>query len=303
MKKSISLLLAGLMLTGALAGCGSDASTDTQQPGAGAAGNEDGGVSGAITVISREDGSGTRGAFIELTGVEEKNEAGEKEDNTTADAEIASKTDAVLTSVASNEKAIGYVSLGSLNDTVKAVQVDGVEATTDNVKSGSYKLARPFNVAVKGEATGVAKDFMNFIMSKEGQAVIAENKYIAVDDAAEAFTTDGSSGQITVGGSSSVAPVMEKLIEAYQALNTGAKIELQSSDSTSGMTGTIDGTFAIGMASRELKDEEKTELTGTAIALDGIAVVVNPMNAVSELSMNQIKSIYVGDVTEWGDVQ
>lgn len=303
MKKSISLLLAGLMLTGALAGCGSDASTDTQQPGAGAAGNEDGGVSGAITVISREDGSGTRGAFIELTGVEEKNEAGEKEDNTTADAEIASKTDAVLTSVASNEKAIGYVSLGSLNDTVKAVQVDGVEATTDNVKSGSYKLARPFNVAVKGEATGVAKDFMNFIMSKEGQAVIAENKYIAVDDAAEAFTTDGSSGQITVGGSSSVAPVMEKLIEAYQALNTGAKIELQSSDSTSGMTGTIDGTFAIGMASRELKDEEKTELTGTAIALDGIAVVVNPMNAVSELSMDQIKSIYVGDVTEWGDVQ
>lgn len=303
MKKSISLLLAGLMLTGALAGCGSDASTETQQPGAGAAGNEDGGVSGAITVISREDGSGTRGAFIELTGVEEKNEAGEKEDNTTADAEIASKTDAVLTSVASNEKAIGYVSLGSLNDTVKAVQVDGVEATTDNVKSGSYKLARPFNVAVKGEATGVAKDFMNFIMSKEGQAVIAENKYIAVDDAAEAFTTDGSSGQITVGGSSSVAPVMEKLIEAYQALNTGAKIELQSSDSTSGMTGTIDGTFAIGMASRELKDEEKTELTGTAIALDGIAVVVNPMNAVSELSMDQIKSIYVGDVTEWGDVQ
>ncbi|MCQ5131036.1 substrate-binding domain-containing protein [Butyricicoccus faecihominis] len=303
MKKSISLLLAVLMLTGALAGCGSDASTETQQPGAGAAGNEDGGVSGAITVISREDGSGTRGAFIELTGVEEKNEAGEKEDNTTADAEIASKTDAVLTSVASNEKAIGYVSLGSLNDTVKAVQVDGVEATTDNVKSGSYKLARPFNVAVKGEATGVAKDFMNFIMSKEGQAVIAENKYIAVDDAAEAFTTDGSSGQITVGGSSSVAPVMEKLIEAYQALNTGAKIELQSSDSTSGMTGTIDGTFAIGMASRELKDEEKTELTGTAIALDGIAVVVNPMNAVSELSMDQIKSIYVGNVTEWGDVQ
>ena len=303
MKKSISLLLAGLMLTGALAGCGSDASTETQQPGAGAAGNEDGGVSGAITVISREDGSGTRGAFIELTGVEEKNEAGEKEDNTTADAEIASKTDAVLTSVASNEKAIGYVSLGSLNDTVKAVQVDGVEATTDNVKSGSYKLARPFNVAVKGEATGVPKDFMNFIMSKEGQAVIAENKYIAVDDAAEAFTTDGSSGQITVGGSSSGAPVMEKLIEAYQALNTGAKIELQSSDSTSGMTGTIDGTFAIGMASRELKDEEKTELTGTAIALDGIAVVVNPMNAESELSMDQIKSIYVGDVPEWGDVQ
>ena len=283
MKKSISMLLAAMMLTGALSGCGgssSSASSDSQASGNGS------GVSGAITVISREDGSGTRGAFIELTGVEEKNDAGEKIDNTTADAEIANKTDVVLTSVAGNEKAIGYISLGALNDTVKAVKVDGAEATVDNVKAGTYKLSRPFNIATKGEPTGVAKDFINFILSKEGQAVV----------------TDGSSGQIAVGGSSSVSPVMEKLIEAYKAVNPNASIDLQTSDSTSGMTGTMDGTFAIGMASRELKDDEAAQLTGTAIALDGIAVVVNPANTIDDLSMDQIKGIYVGDITDWGDL-
>ena len=255
-----------------------------------------------ITVISREDGSGTRGAFIELTGVEEKNADGQKVDNTTADAEIANKTDVVLTSVAGNEKAIGYISLGALNDTVKAVKVDGAEATVDNVKNGSYKLSRPFNIATKGEPTGVAKDFINFILSKDGQAVVTDNKYIAVDDAAEAFVSDGSSGKIAVGGSSSVSPVMEKLIEAYKSVNPNASIDLQTSDSTSGMTGAMDGTFDIGMASRELKDEEAAQLTGTAIALDGIAVIVNPANTIDELSMDQIKSIYVGDITDWGDL-
>ncbi|MDY5958984.1 MAG: substrate-binding domain-containing protein [Agathobaculum butyriciproducens] len=230
------------------------------------------------------------------------NDAGEKIDNTTADAEIANKTDVVLTSVAGNEKAIGYISLGALNDTVKAVKVDGAEATVDNVKAGTYKLSRPFNIATKGEPTGVAKDFINFILSKEGQAVVTDNKYIAVDDNAAAFTSDGSSGQIAVGGSSSVSPVMEKLIEAYKAVNPNASIDLQTSDSTSGMTGTMDGTFAIGMASRELKDDEAAQLTGTAIALDGIAVVVNPANTIDDLSMDQIKGIYVGDITDWGDL-
>ena len=296
MKKSVSLLLAGLMLCGALAGCGGNDSADANNAveGGDAAAS---GTSGAITVISREDGSGTRSAFVELTGVEDDNG-----DNTTVDAEIANKTDVVLTSVAGNESSIGYVSLGSLNDTVKAVKVDGVEATTDNVKSGDYKLSRPFNIATKGEPTGVAKDFINFIMSAEGQAIVEEEGYITVNDAAEAFTTDGSEGQIAVGGSSSVSPVMEKLIEAYQAVNPKAKIELQTSDSTSGMTGAIDGTFAIGMASRELKDEEKAELTGTSIALDGIAVVVNPNNTVEDLTMDQIKSIYIGETTDWADV-
>lgn len=303
MKKSISLLLVGLMLCGALAGCGG--SNDSYgADGAAQAdnGGEASGVSGAITVISREDGSGTRGAFVELTGVEEKNDAGEKVDNTTAEAEIANKTDVVLTSVAGNESAIGYVSLGALNETVKAVQVDGVEATVENVKSGDYTLSRPFNIATKGEPTGVAKDFINFIMSAEGQAIVEEEGYIKIDDAAAAFTSDGSSGQIAVGGSSSVSPVMEKLIEAYKALNPNAQIELQTSDSTSGMTGAIDGTFAIGMASRELKDEETAELTGTAIALDGIAVVVNPANTVEDLTMDQIKGIYTGEITDWSEV-
>ena len=172
----------------------------------------------------------------------------------------------------------------------------------ENVKSGDYTLSRPFNIATKGEPTGVAKDFINFIMSAEGQAIVEEEGYIKIDDAAAAFTSDGSSGQIAVGGSSSVSPVMEKLIEAYKALNPNAQIELQTSDSTSGMTGAIDGTFAIGMASRELKDEETAELTGTAIALDGIAVVVNPANTVEDLTMDQIKGIYTGEITDWSEV-
>lgn len=294
MKKSVSLLLAGLMLCGALAGCGSNDATTNDSSTDDSASS---GTSGAITVISREDGSGTRSAFVELTGVEDDNG-----DNTTAEAEIANKTDVVLTSVAGNESAIGYVSLGSLNDTVKAVQVDGVDATVENVKSGDYTLSRPFNIATKGEPTGVAKDFINFILSADGQAIVEEEGYIKVNDEAEAFTSDGSSGQIAVGGSSSVSPVMEKLIEAYKAVNPNAQIDLQTSDSTSGMTGAMDGTFAIGMASRELKDEEKAELTPTSIALDGIAVVVNPANTVTNLTMDQIKSIYTGETTDWADV-
>lgn len=294
MKKSVSLLLAGLMLCGALTGCGGNngtaENTDSQTA------ESTTGTSGAIHVVSREDGSGTRGAFVELTGVEDDNG-----DNTTVEAEIANRTDAVLTTVAGNEAAIGYVSLGSLNDTVKAVTVDGVEATVDNVKSGGYTLSRPFNIATKGEPTGVAADFIGFIMSADGQAIVGED-YITVNDNAEAFTSDGSSGHITVGGSSSVSPVMEQLIEAYKAVNPNAQIDLQTSDSTSGMTGAMDGTFAIGMASRELKDEEAAELTGTAIALDGIAVIVNTANTVDNLTMDQIRSIYVGETTDWADV-
>ena len=255
------------------------------------------GGSDAIAVISREEGSGTRGAFVELTGVEV-----DKVDKTVATAEISSSTAVVMQTVTGNKAAIGYISLGALNDTVKAVKVDGAEATVDNVKNGSYKLSRPFNIATKGEPTGVAKDFINFILSKDGQAVVTDNKYIAVDDAADAFVSDGSSGKIAVGGSSSVSPVMEKLIEAYKSVNPNAAIDLQTSDSTSGMTGAMDGTFDIGMASRELKDDEAAQLTGTAIALDGIAVVVNPANTIDDLSMDQIKGIYVGDITDWGDL-
>lgn len=303
MKKTLARLLAGALLLSTLAGCGGDAATDTT--GREAAGNQAAqpeAMGGAITVISREEGSGTRGAFVELTGVEEKDASGNKTDRTTLDAEVVSATDVVLTSVAGNKAAIGYVSLGSLNDTVKAVKVDGAEATTENVKSGAYALARPFNIATKGEPEGVARDFIAFILSAEGQKVVAENKYIAVDDAAAAFASDGSSGSIAVGGSSSVAPMMEKLIEAYAARNPNAKIDLQTSDSTAGMTGAMEGTFAIGMASRELKDSEKAELTGTAIALDGIAVIVSPENPTEELTTAQIRDIYTGAVADWSDV-
>lgn len=296
MKKSVSLLLAGLMLCGALAGCGGNNNTAENTDSQTEQTSESTGTSGAIHVVSREDGSGTRGAFVELTGVEDDNG-----DNTTVDAEIANRTDAVLTTVAGNEAAIGYVSLGSLNDTVKAVTVDGVEATVDNVKSGTYTLSRPFNIATKGEPTGVAADFINFIMSADGQAIVGED-YITVNDEAEAFASDGSSGQITVGGSSSVSPVMEQLIEAYKAVNPNAQIDLQTSDSTSGMTGAMDGTFAIGMASRELHEDEAGQLTAQAIAMDGIAVIVNPANTVDNLTMDQIRSIYVGETTDWSEV-
>lgn len=309
MKKTLSMMLAGAMLAAALAGCGGSdtgaAQGETQ--GTDSAATDDGGnaapaaMSGAITVISREEGSGTRGAFVELTGVEEKDANGNKTDRTTEDAQIANKTDVVLTSVAGDEASIGYISLGSLNDTVKALKVDDVEATPENVKSGTYKLARPFNIATKGEPAGVAKDFIAFIMSKEGQQVISDNKYIPVDDAAATFTSDGSSGKIAVGGSSSVSPVMEKLIEAYKAVNPNATIELQTSDSTAGMTGAMDGTFAIGMASRELKDSESA-LTATAIAMDGIAMIVNPDNTLENISSEQIKAIYTGEITDWADV-
>ncbi len=302
LKSAGCLAFTGLVLCALVTGCGGDnANAGGKITGIadGSASDGGGGTSGEITVISREDGSGTRGAFIELTGVEEKNDAGEKVDNTTDEAQIVNKTDVVLTSVAGNERAIGYVSLGALNDTVKAVKVDGVDATAENVKSGTYTLSRPFNIATKGTPTSVAQDFINFILSSDGQAIVTDNGYIAVNDAAQPFVSDGSEGQIAVGGSSSVFPVMEKLADAYQKINTKAVIDLQSSDSTSGMTGTMDGTFAIGMASRELKDEEAAELTPIVIAKDGIAVIVNPANTVDSLTTDQIKNIYVGGVTAW----
>ena len=297
MKKSVSLLLAALMLTGALAGCGSSAS------GTQAADGVDSGVSGAITVISREDGSGTRGAFIELTGVEEKTADGKKVDNTTADAEIANKTDVVLTSVAGNEKAIGYISLGALNDTVKAVKVDGAEATVDNVKAGAYKLSRPFNIVTNGDATDpVAVDFIAYCLSKDGQAIATDNGYIGVDGAD--FTSAQPEGKIVVGGSSSVSPLMEKLIEAYKTVNPNAELELQTTDSTTGVSGALEGTYTIGMASRELKDSEvEGGAKATVLALDGIAVVVNPGNTTDDLTVDQIKGIYTGELITWADVQ
>ena len=256
-----------------------------------------------ITVISREDGSGTRGAFIELTGVEEKNDAGEKMDMTTEAAAIQSSTNGVMTAVANDETAIGYISLGSLNDTVKAVTVGGVEATAENVSNGTYTLARPFNIVTNGEPTdAVAVDFIAYCMSPDGQALATEEGYIGGEGTE--FTSTQPSGNITVGGSSSVSPLMEKLIEGYKTVNPNATIEMLTTDSTTGVTGALDGTYTIGMASRELKDTETAEgATATVLAMDGIAVVVNPANTIADLSVDQIKSIYTGEATVWSDLQ
>ncbi len=300
-KKFIALMAVATMVAGMAVGCGNSSdSTDSSASGAEASGDFD--TSSDITIVSREDGSGTRGAFIELFGIEEKDSDGNKVDNTTEDAQITNSTSVMLTTVAGDDYAIGYVSLGSLDDSVKALKIDGAEATAENIKSGEYKVSRPFNIATKADLDNeVAKDFIDFIMSTEGQAVVEENGYIAVDDV-EDYSGSAPSGKAVVGGSSSVSPVMEKLIEAYKDVNPNAEIELQTTDSTTGMTSTIDGSYDIGMASRELKDDEASELEATVIATDGIAVIVNKNNTVDDLSVDQVKSIYTGEALTWDDV-
>lgn len=252
----------------------------------------------AISVISREDGSGTRGAFIELFGIEQKNSAGKKVDCTTDEATITNSTAVMLTSVASDKYAIGYVSLGSLNNSVKALKIDGADATVANIKNGSYKISRPFNIAVKDNLSAAAQDFVNYIMSSDGQKVIEANKYIKVSDAS--FKSTQAGGKVVVAGSSSVSPVMEKLIESYKAVNPNAKIELQTSDSTTGVTNAASGTCDIGMASRALKDSEKAKgLKEITIAIDGIAVIVNKENEMNDAAKDFIRDIYVGKITKW----
>ena len=310
MKRMFCVLSAAALALN-LAACGAASSAASSEPAAAPSAAESTAESTAagfditrsITVISREDGSGTRGAFIELTGVEEKNADGKKVDNTTVDAAIANSTNNVMQSVQADETAIGYISMGSLNDTVKAVTVDGIEPTADNVKNGSYTLARPFNIVTNGEPTNeLAVDFIGYMMGADGQAVISDKGYIG-DDAAPAFESAQPAGKIVVAGSSSVSPVMEKLIEAYKAVNPNGEIELQTSDSTTGVNSAIDGTCDIGMASRELKDSETgAGAVSTAICMDGIAVIVNNDNPLTGLTKEQIKGIYVGEVTEWSEV-
>ena len=274
--KRFAAVAMSVMCMGTMVACGSSgsASNDSKTGSAGSSSK-----SQTITVVSREDGSGTRGAFIELFGIEEKDASGKKVDNTTDDATITNSTEVMMTTVAGDEAAIGYTSLGALNSSIKALKVDGAEATAANVKSGTYKISRPFNIATKGTVSEVTQDFINYILSEDGQKIVESNGYISQGNSG-AFTSNGASGKIVVAGSSSVTPVMEKLLEAYQKVNTGAKIELQESDSTTGMTAAIDGTCDIGMASRELKDSEKSAgLTNQVIALDGIAVIVNNKNS------------------------
>ena len=297
MKKFIAVLSVATMAAGLAVGCGSSDSGSSDDKSS----KGDWDSSNDITIVSREDGSGTRGAFIELFGIEEKKD-GEKVDMTTDDAQITNSTSVMLTTVAGDDYAIGYVSLGSLNDTVKALKIDGEEATEQNIKDVKYKICRPFNIATKkGADNELAKDFISYIMSKEGQQVISDNGYIG-DDSAEAYAGTKPSGKVVVGGSSSVSPVMEKLIEAYKKVNTGAEIELQTTDSTTGMTSAIDGSYDIGMASRELQDDEKDKLDSQAIATDGIAVIVNKNNTTDELSSDQVKDIYTGNAVAWDEV-
>lgn len=322
MKKSIKLALGAVMALSMMTACGASA-TETAAPAADttaaaaadttaaateAAATEaqteaaGGSMEGAIDVISREDGSGTRGAFIELFGVEQKDASGEKVDYTTDDAEITNSTEVMITSVAGDKQAIGYISLGSLNDSVKALKIDGAAATVDDIKDGSYKIARPFNIVTTGEVSDVAQDFINFIFSEEGQKVVEDNGYISQGNQG-AYTASGKSGKVTVAGSSSVTPVMEKLAEAYKALNSDVTVEVQQSDSTTGVTSALEGVCDIGMASRELKDEETAKgAQGQVIAMDGIAVVVNNENPVEDLTAEQVKDIYVGDTTDWSEL-
>ena len=317
MRKGIAMVMAATMAAGLLVGCGSSSSTNTETSTSSSAAAEsaaDAGaeeaessadaaaVEGPINVVSREDGSGTRGAFIELFGIEEKNDAGEKVDNTTEAAQITNNTSVMMTTVAGDVSSIGYISLGSLDDTVKALKIDGAEASVENVKSGDYKVTRPFNIVTKDGLSESAQDFIDFILSTEGQAVVEENGYIPLDGT-ESYSGKAGSDKVVVAGSSSVTPVMEKLKEAYEELNPDANIEVQQSDSTTGVTSTIDGLCDIGMASRALKDEEASEgVTATVIATDGIAVIVNNDNTIEGLTSDQVKSIFVGDITDWSEL-
>lgn len=288
MKNQIIKILFGVALVAVCAtGCGKNQKN--------AAGEE-------ISVVSREDGSGTRGAFIELFGIEEEDENGEKVDKTYEKAEITNSTSVMLTTVEGNKNAIGYVSLGALNDSVKAVKINGVEATQENIENKLYTISRPFNIVTKDGLSDVANDFISFIMSKDGQAVVTEEKYISVSN--EEFKSTMPEGKVTVAGSSSVTPLMEALKEAYLKVNKNATIDIQQNDSTTGVNSAIEGICDIGMASRELKD---TEVAGgvksTVIAMDGIAVVVNKDNTVDDLTTDQVKSIFTGETTDWEKIK
>ncbi len=290
--KTLIAVLSIVSMMAAVTGCGSsDAEIDTNWE-----------ASNEITIVSREDGSGTRGAFVELFGILEEVDK-EKVDMTTEEAQITNSTSVMMTTVAGNEYAIGYISLGSLEGSVKAVKIDGAEATAEKIKSGDYKVSRPFNLVTKEKIDNeVAQDFVNYIMSTEGQKVVEENGYIAVEGA-ESFEGTQPSGKAVIGGSSSVSPVVEKLIEAYNKVNPNAEIELQTTDSTTGVISTMDGSYDIGMASRELKDSEIAEgAHGIVMATDGIAVIVNLDSPVDELSSEQVKGIYTGEILAWDEV-
>ena len=288
MRKRILAIIATLMLSVSLFGCGGAEGFDSSEP---------------ISIMTREDGSGTRGAFIELFGIEKKNEEGKKVDYTTDLASITNSTSVMMTTVESDLYAIGYISLGSFNNTVKAVEIDGVSASIENIKNGSYTIFRPFNIAVTDNISEVAQDFIDYILSTNGQAIVEENGYITVSTNGD-YTGSKPAGKIMVAGSSSVSPVMQKLKEAYLLVNPNAEVEIITSDSTTGMNNAIDGICDIGMASRAVKDSEKEKgLKEITIANDGVAVIVNQENPVEKLTKEQVADIYTGEVTTWDEIQ
>ncbi|MBQ5674591.1 MAG: substrate-binding domain-containing protein [Lachnospiraceae bacterium] len=302
-KRLLTLFMLAALATTALVGCGTKEEKAEVTGEAVEAVESDFDYDNDIAVISREDGSGTRGAFVELVGVEQKNDAGEKVDYTTVEATITNNTSVMMTTVANDEYAIGYISLGSLNDTVKAVKIDGVEASIENVANGTYTVNRPFNLAINVELNDAAQDFMNYILSAEGQAIIEEAGYIMIDDAAMTFETNGAEGKVVVAGSSSVTPVMEKLKEAYEEVNANVTIEINTSDSSTGVSSALEGTCDLGMASRALKDSEKEAgAIEVTIAKDGIAVIVNNNNPIDDLTKETVKNIYVGDILTWSEI-
>ena len=290
LKKIVTVILA-LVMVFSLAACGNGGSDD---------GADGGAKASPISVISREDGSGTRSAFTELMGI-----LVDDVDHTTVNAEISQSTSVVVTTVAGNPKAIGYISMGAMSDAVKAMKVDGVEATTENVKAGTYPVSRPFALCTNGQLTDVAADFIDYILSAEGQAIVAAEGYITVDDAAPSYEPkDGLEGRIVLAGSTSVAPVMQVIADSYKALYADVEIEIQQTGSGAGITSTIEKACDIGMSSRALKEEELAQrLTETTMAMDGIAVIVNNANAAEDLTSEQIRQIFTGEVTDWNQVQ
>ena len=301
MKKSLSVFLSLGMIATLLVGCGNSGTSVTQEN-AGSESIETWDSTNDITIVSREDGSGTRGAFVELFEVEEKVND-KKVDMTTQAAQITNNTSVMLTTVAGDKYSIGYVSLGSLNDSVKVLSIDGVEATVENIENGSYKVCRPFNIAVKENVENKAvQDFMAYILSEEGQNIVVEAGYIPVQDVKK-YESNGASGKVVVGGSSSVGPVMEKLIEAYKAVNPQVEIELQVTDSSTGISSTVDGSYDIGMASRDLKENEMSQgLQTVVMATDGIAVIVNQDNPIDNMSSEQVRTVYTGEALIWEEV-
>ncbi|NLX61853.1 MAG: solute-binding protein [Tissierellia bacterium] len=288
--KKIGILLLVIMIMTFLAACGGSDSNGFNP-------------SRTINVITREDGSGTRGAFTEIVGILEEDANGNEVDRTYIEAIVQNSTDAVMTTVAGDEYSIGYMSLGSLNENIKAVSIEGVEPTGENVQNGSYKISRPFNVAYKGDLKPVAQDFLNFILSKEGQEIVVEEGYVqAISDPQAYDASNSQEGNIVVAGSTSVTPVMEKLAEAYMEIHSGVSIEIQSTGSSAGIQTAMEGTADLGMASRELKESELAELTVQVIAVDGIVVIVNKENPVNDLTLEEVKGIFVGDITEWESV-